>query len=401
MNRPSPRRCPRSGFTLIELLVVIAILAILIALLLPAVQKVREAASRATCANNLRQVGLATHHYHDANSSLPPAVYVDAYVSSFNRYGVQSEYTLGPNWAVLILPYLEQPALYSLASPGVNKYIKAVRSQSGSGGNEWAVPAVIGTPIKMYTCPSDVGNRNPFRGELDRYTGNRVFGLPLGTEWAAGNYAANGGCGIWGDSVRPFPEDPDPAPSGTQFLLRGVRGSNPVLSSPPYTYVESSALRTYLFNGLGIGSTPTVKGGGVMLVNNGVRFTTIGDGTSTTVLFDEIRIATPRKSDGKRDLRGSWAIGMIGASVVAGSGLAFSPGPNTDINDKIFGCVENPDEGMDCSTQGTNAVARSRHPGGVNTCFCDGSVRWVSDRISQLHYFQIHSRNDGLASPDF
>jgi len=119
--RGDPRRQKARAFTLVELLVVIAVIAILIALLLPAVQKVREAANRASCANNLKQMVLATHNFHDTYGQLPPAI---GYVGT----------TVGTGHFFL-LPYLEQSALYAQAA--------------GDAAN------VVSVPVKTYWCPSD------------------------------------------------------------------------------------------------------------------------------------------------------------------------------------------------------------------------------------------------------
>ena len=93
----------RRGLTLIELLVVIAIIAILIVLLLPAVQQAREAARRTSCRNNLKQIGLAIHNYHDAHRTFPPGgITIGGWQDSLN----------GSTWSVAILPYLDQATLY-------------------------------------------------------------------------------------------------------------------------------------------------------------------------------------------------------------------------------------------------------------------------------------------------
>jgi prepilin-type N-terminal cleavage/methylation domain-containing protein/prepilin-type processing-associated H-X9-DG protein len=176
-------RSRTKGFTLIELLVVIAIIAVLVSLILPAVQQAREAARRLQCKNNLKQIGLALHNYHDIHLTFPPSYLiqpnVDPVMGTPNADGDN-----GPGWTVLftLLPQIEQANLYDLFN---------INLPSWHANN--AAPAL--TPLPVYRCPSDPSASNVY---------NLVDGCGAGANTVAtfslSNYVANAGQReVWSD----------------------------------------------------------------------------------------------------------------------------------------------------------------------------------------------------------
>ena len=305
----------RRAFTLVELLVVIAIIASLLGLLLPAVQSAREAARRMACQNNMRQVALAGHLYHDARRSLPEGA---------RSWGYGT-------WATKLLPFLEEgeaARAYSTAAPYFDTINRPVTERRFS----------------VYSCPSDGQERTT----LDAWAGSRrADGL------TKHNYVANFGNTGYIDIEAP----------GQPFRVN--------VPADPY------------------GSDTTVRFGGAPFYWNEpgmpvkvVSLGKISDGLTKTIMFSET--VQGRSSGGDDD---DWR-GMIWQSVPCW--FAGYLGPNSPEPDSLspWFCHNpgNPPclEGFNTPERPATKAARSRHPGGVVTAMCDGSVQFTSDDVGIL-----------------
>jgi prepilin-type N-terminal cleavage/methylation domain-containing protein len=205
-----PVRRKSTGFTLIELLVVIAIIGVLIALLLPAIQQAREAARRAQCLNNCKQMALALHNYHDVNLMFPYGYVVDG--SSTPAF-INSLASLS-SWATRLLPYLDGQSLYdqyNFSAP----YFSPAPAIGGAFGIQckWNNQKVISTPLPVFTCPSVPGSPrvvpvNIYLNDLD----GGLPGLSVTANMASSDYIATSGffcSGGFCDTIVPdLPRDP-------------------------------------------------------------------------------------------------------------------------------------------------------------------------------------------------
>jgi prepilin-type N-terminal cleavage/methylation domain-containing protein len=328
---PSPGR-RRPAFTLIELLVVIAIIAVLIGLLLPAVQKVREAAARMSCQNNLKQMGLACHNYHDTNQTFPAGNITNGYSTAIAH---------GPNWAIFLLPYIEQGNLFA-------------RYNMQLANEDPANAPVTQSFVKTYTCPSDI-NANKLitkdspdvaGGYIDATTHHPVH------PWATGSYrgvaGVSDGSNWW-----------DVQDARTDYLLlpgwRGVLHSVADLSFPAYPGAPYS-----FAPGQKYANPP-----GSMVRE---RIATITDGTSHTLMIGEY---ATRTHNGR---------GVFWASAYASDSLgeivSFPPQSRQFLND-YDACVAAGPTAAGTSNTCKRAFA-SFHTGVINWCLADGSVRAIS-----------------------
>jgi prepilin-type N-terminal cleavage/methylation domain-containing protein/prepilin-type processing-associated H-X9-DG protein len=326
-SRPSrPKKSP--GFTLIELLVVIAIIAILIGLLLPAVQKIRDAANRMSCANNLKQMGLALHNHHDMAGTLPPG-------------GMQTGVNGTPcytNWAIEILPFIEQDALYRQ----YNQLTVNETTQNNKVGQQ---------RVKTYECPGD-----PLRGKLEK----PQTGPGNGKSWMHGSYrCVSGRSGAIGRAFWDTFEAQFWPPNNVMYPeWRGALHG----TSAAYNGVPAQ-------NATGPGGAPLSQMGGPE------NFASITDGLSNTLMVGEWTTRAGVVPSGYDDAgtQATRRATFWGYSYASYNESSVSTESRVLNNDYVK-CV------MTAGQGGANPCKRSFgsfHTGGMNFVMCDGSVRFV------------------------
>lgn len=372
----------RRAFTLIELLVVIAIIGILIAMLVPAVQKVRESANRVECSNNLKQLGIAIHSYIQAKGKFPPAWRVSNVVTAPSTYGAGAQ-QLVPNRAtgfVYLLPYIE---LENLAKSYDDTMPWFMSSGGGTAGNQ----VVVGTVIKSFLCPS---NDN---GSRVLYNPSTVNGFN-DVKTATSGYVASPAETLPGSE--PFPSK---IASTDYAFSHGANGSFSVTGGiPPYQR--------------GVFNIERIPGNPI-----GISLSHIKDGTSNTFAMGEGTSGFPRwganpagssssppltdPPNGNGGLPSGWALPGAGLPNTtykfSYTAAVFAVTAQNDVTDepmnrKPYLTISQADP---LDTGGNNPGGtpnnyatgfRSLHLGGCYFLFCDGSVRFVQQTVTSASY---------------
>jgi prepilin-type N-terminal cleavage/methylation domain-containing protein/prepilin-type processing-associated H-X9-DG protein len=333
-------RSVRRGFTLIELLVVIAIIAVLIALLLPAVQAAREAARRAQCVNNLKQIGLGLHNYHQTTNTFPLG-------ASLAPYGAGGATYTWSDWGAnaQLLPFLEQNAVYSninfsWAPEPYSEPTSQDQGYSSIGGSSNST--AYNAKINLFLCPSDGNagrvNNNSYHASVGTTTSNIDRSPPA----SSGVFAFQNNYGI---------VDITDGTSNTVAYAEALCG-------------DTSATKAVRANGTGNSGSGAAA--------NLLDVTTAGLVALTT---DLTACSTTFKTAFTADDRGyRWGGGMMGYSMF-----------NTVMPPNGGGLYNWNSCRVDCCVQSQAAhylPATSNHPGGVNVLFADGSVRYVKNTIA-------------------
>lgn len=335
------RENPRlRGFTLIELLVVIAIIAVLIGLLIPAVQKVREAANRMSCSNNLKNLGLASINYEATNRLIPPSLIIDA--TGYGGPGnAGAPYPLNiHSWAVSLLPYLEQGSLASRYDMRV-PFVSSPTIIPGTADNQ----GVIQTKLAIMLCPSTP------RPATTIYSDS---GLGLPWKAAVADYAPNSS--INANRITFFGYPATTRPEDVFGAMRPqIRGPAPVLASFGVAPMEN------------------------------ISFSGILDGSSNTLLLCEDAGRPERWIKGVR-VQGYSLGGPVGADGAGWGDYKAEYGLDGVTVNTSGNPITSSEPGMTVINGDNNNETYSFHTSGAMHVFADGSVRFIKDTIRPATY---------------
>lgn len=364
----------RLGFTLIELLVVIAIIAVLIALLLPAVQQAREAARRTQCKNNLKQLGLALHNYHDVTTSTFPPGYVGANAATGGNF-------TGFGWMFNLLPQIDQGNLFNtLTSTAVNP-----NATVGLSGLSAAVATAntIQTPLPAFRCPTDPGSSTV-------------------TMLTVNGAAISGGSALFGRTAYFGVVGVDPTwNASTTAFVPSATISAPASASPNNAAV--GALGSYVNPGApGIGLTTTSatieQFGGTFGANSKRGFRDMSDGSSNCIVVGErytplaSSTSTPAVGDGTWVGATDNGTGGAAAPYPGILGQASALGEATySINYMFTGSNNRP------LTTGFGSL----HTGGSHFLMGDGAVKFVNANLDITTFRRLARTSDGNVTGDF